>query len=144
LAERPRDLAGAGSVVAVTEPDDMDERVTALENSVSEFGARVSRAEEDARAARTLAGGADRDVGELGGEFRAFRDQNNRVLSAMRADLTDGFAAVRAEFVAVRAEMRQGFTEMRGLLDAQAAFSRQLADLLGVLIRQQGGDRPER
>jgi len=120
----------------VAEPGDIAERVTALENTVSELRARVSRAENDAAAARTLAGGADRDVGELGGEFRAFRDQNNRVLSAMRADLTDGFAAVRGE-------MRQGFTDMRGLLDAQAAFSRQLADLLGVLIRQRGGDRPE-
>jgi hypothetical protein len=117
---------------------------------MDELRARLRRAEEDAAAARILAGGADRDVGELGREFREFRDQNNRVLSAMRADLSEGFAGVRAEFAAVRAEsagvrgeMRQGFTEMRGVLDAQAAFTRRLADLLEVLIRQEGGDRPE-
>ena len=58
--------------------------------------ARLRRAEEDATAARILAGGADRDMGEFRGEFRefrgemrGFRDQNNRVLSAMREDLTD-------------------------------------------------------
>ena len=111
---------------------------------MDELRARLRRAEQDAAAARILSGGADRDVGEPGREFREFRDQNNRVLSAMRADMTDGFAAVRTEFASVRAEMDQGFSEMRGLLDAQAVFSRQLADLLGVLIRQQGGDRPEK
>ena len=123
----------------MTEPDGRDE-----------LRARLRRAEDDARAARFLAGGADRDTAELraeGREFhadmRSFRDQNNRMLSAMREDLTDMRRTMDEGLMDVSTEMRQGFTGMRGLLDAQAAFSRQLADLLGVLIRQQGGDRPE-
>jgi capsule polysaccharide export protein KpsE/RkpR len=139
-----------GSLPLVTEPDDHEERIAALEADAAAMRSRLSRAEQDAAAARVLAGGADRDVGDLGGEFRefrsemrGFRDQNNRVLSAMRADLTDGFTAARAELATVRAEMHQGFTEVRGLLDAQAAFSRQLADMLGVLVRREGGGRPE-
>jgi gamma-glutamylcysteine synthetase len=127
----------------VTEPEECDERLTALEADVAALQSRLGRAEQDAAAARYLAGGADRDVGGLGREFRQFRDQNNRVLSAMRADLADIRTEMRTDFADVRAEMRQGFTEMRGLLGGQAAFSRQLADMLGVLIRQQGADRPE-
>ena len=62
----------------------------------NELRARQRRAEDDARAARFLAGGADRDTAELRAEvrevraeMRGVRDQNNRVLSAMREDLTD-------------------------------------------------------
>ena len=62
----------------------------------NELRARQRRAEDDARAARFLAGGADRDTAELRAEvrefraeMRGFRDQNNRVLSSMREDLTD-------------------------------------------------------
>ena len=80
---------------------------------------------------------------EFRADMRSFRDQNNRMLSAMREDLTDMRRTMDEGLMDVSTEMRQGFTGMRGLLDAQAAFSRQLADLLGVLIRQQGGDRPE-
>ena len=74
---------------------------------MDELCARLRRVEKDAAAARILAGGADRDVGEIRTELRelrsemrsefvdvragmrSFRDQNNRVLSAMREDLTD-------------------------------------------------------
>ena len=55
---------------------------------MDELRARLRRAEHDAAAARILAGGADRDVGEIRTELRGFRDQNNRVLNAMREDLT--------------------------------------------------------
>ena len=68
---------------------------------MDELRARLRRVEQDAAAARILAGGADRDVGELGREFREFRDQNNRVLNAMREDLTD-----------LRGEMRRGFASV--------------------------------
>jgi hypothetical protein len=98
----------------VTEPEDRDERITALEADVAALRSRL--------------GGADRDVSDLRGEFREFRDQNNRVLSAMRADLTDGFTEMRAE-------MRKGF--------ATAAVGQQrIVDLLDVVMRQLN-DRPE-
>jgi predicted nucleic acid-binding Zn-ribbon protein len=92
----------------MTEPGSGDERISALEADVAALRSRLSRAEQDAAAARILAGGADRDVGEVRHEFREFRDQNNRVLSAMREDLTDlrahvdrGFEQVDRNFLAV-------------------------------------------
>ena len=108
----------------MTEPGDRDERINALEADVAALRARLGRAEQDAAAARVLAGGADRDVGDLGVEFRSFRDQNNRVLSVMRADITDGFA-----------EMRRGFA-------TAAATQQRIVELLDVAIRQRN-DRPE-
>ena len=129
-----------GNLRVVTEPEGIDE-----------LRARLRRAEEDAAAARILAGGADRDVAEIRGEvrelrsdmrsefaevraeLRGFRDQNNRVLNAMRADLTD-----------MRAHMNEGFAEIRGLLDGQAGWNQRLADMLGVLIRRQGDNSTDR
>ena len=129
-----------GSLRDVTEPEDRDERIDALEADVAALRSRLSRAEQDAAAARILAGGADRDVGDLRGEFREFRDQNNRVLSAMRADMTDGFAEMRRGF----RQVDDRFTEIRGLLDGQAAWNQNLADMLGVLIRQRRDDPTDR
>jgi len=121
--------------------DDLDRRVGALEGTVQDLTLRVRRSEQDAAAARVLAGGADRDVGELRGEMREFRtevraefadvraeaaefrSQNNRVLSAMRADITD-----------LREHVDRGFLEIRGRLDATAAGQQTIVDLLGTLI----------
>jgi len=102
---------------------------------MDELRARLRRAEEDAAAARILAGGADRDVGELGREFREFRDQNNRVLSAMRADIVDLGTEMRTEFADVRADMRRGFA-------TAAAGQQRIVELLDVVMRQLN-DRPE-
>jgi chromosome segregation ATPase len=99
----------------VTEPGGGDERIAALEADVAGLRARLERAEQDAAAARILAGGADREVAEIRGdvrdlrsEFREYRGQNNRVLNAMRADLADlrehvdrGFARVDERFARV-------------------------------------------
>ena len=74
---------------------------------MDELRARLRRVEQDAAAARILAGGADRDVGELGREFREFRDQNNRVLNAMREDLTDLRGEVRRGFASVSERFEQ-------------------------------------
>src|SRR3954453_448241 len=81
---------------------------------MDELRARPRQVEQDAAAVRILAGGADRDVGELGREFREFRDQNNRMLNAMRADLTDlrdetrrGFASISARFEQVDRKLEQ-------------------------------------
>jgi hypothetical protein len=49
------------------------------------------------------------------GEIREFRDQNTRVLNAMRQDLTD-----------LRSRVDTGFTEVRGRLDATAAGLQQI------------------
>ena len=91
-------------------------RIAALEARVSELGQRVRRSEQDAAAARVLAGGADRDVTEMSAEIWGFREQSTRVLNAMREDLTD----LRSQVDNGLAEMRNGFTEMRGKLEAAA------------------------
>ena len=90
---------------------------------MSELDGRVRRSEQDAAAARVLAGGADRDVTEMTAEIRGFRDQNTRVLNAMREDLTD-----------LRSRVDDGFTEIRGRLDAAAAGQQQIVGLLNTLI----------
>jgi hypothetical protein len=134
----PNRATDLGSLRYMAEPDDSEERISALEADAAALRARLGRAEQDAAAARILAGGADRDVADLGGELRefraevrGFRDQNNHLLSAMREDLTD-----------LRRHVDEGFAGMRGLLDGQAAWNRQIADMLGVLIRRQDDDQP--
>ena len=104
----------------------------------------VSRhSEQDAATARVLTGGADRDVAEMRGEIREFREQNTRVLNAMREDLTDlrsriddGFARIDGQF----ARVDDGFAEMRGKLDGTAAGIQQVAGLLNTLIAQRGDE----
>lgn len=138
----------------MTGPGDRDERMDALE-------ARVRRVEQDANAARVLAGGADRDVADLGrevrefrAEFRGFRDRNNRVLNAMRADLTDLRSHVDEQFARVDerfgrvdeqfAQVDRNFVGIRGVLDAQAAGQQQIIALLEAVARGEGGDGPRR
>lgn len=127
--------------------DDLQRGVSALEGEVRALGERVRHSEQDAAAARVLAGGADRDVAEIRGDIREFRDQNNRLLSAMRADLTD----LRGEFVRENQELRAdmhtlrehvdgGFASVCGALDATAAGQHEIAEMLSRLIDEQ--DRP--
>lgn len=108
-------------------PEDLERRVSALEDQVRDLAERVRSSEQDAAAARVLAGGADRDVAEIRGEIREFRDQNARVLNAMREDLGG-----------LREQMQSGFAEVRGALDATAAGQQQVAALLTRMIDQGG------
>jgi hypothetical protein len=126
---------------------DLEARVVALETHVRELAERVRHSEQDAAAARVLAGGADRDVAEIRGEIREFREQNTRVLNAMREDLIDlrqrvetGFARVDNGF----AQVDNGFIEMRGKLDGAAAGHQQIVTLLTTLLGQQGDQGGQR
>ena len=103
-----------GNLRNMAESDDSEERISALEADAAALRARLGR-----------------ELREFRAEVRGFRDQNNHVLSAMREDLTD-----------LRRHVDEGFAGMRGLLDGQAAWNRQIADMLGVLIRRQGDDKP--
>jgi hypothetical protein len=119
------------------QPPDLEARVTALETQVHDLDERVRHSEHDAAAARVLAGGADRDVSEMRREIRDFREQNTRVLNAMREDLADFRSAVDERFAGVDARFAsvdQGFAEMRGKLDAAAAGQQQIAGMLSTLI----------
>jgi hypothetical protein len=119
--------------------------VTELEGEVRDLSQRVRVTEQDAAAARVLAGGADRDVTEVRTEMRAFRQATTASFNAMREDLTslrehvdNGFAEIHGRLdVADR-----GFAEIRGRLDGQAAGQQRIVDMLTVLIDREGG-RPE-
>jgi chromosome segregation ATPase len=110
----------------MAQPDDLEARVSALETEVRQLADRVRHSEQDAAAARVLAGGADRDVAEIRGEIRDFRQAATSSFNATREDLTD-----------LRSDMQQGFTEMRGKLDATAAGQQKIVNLLNTLITQQ-------
>ena len=128
--------------------DDLEARVTALETQVAELTARVHHSEQDAAAARVLAGGADRDVNEIRAEIREFRQATISSFNAMREDFTDfrnemysfrnevnnRFAEVNNRFAAVDI----GFAEMRGKFDAAAAGQQQIVSLLNTLIAREG------
>lgn len=119
---------------------DLEARVATLETHVRELAERVRHSEQDAAAARVLAGGADRDVAEIRGEIREFREQNTRVLNAMREDLIDVRQWVETGF----ARVDNGFTEMRGKLDGAAAGQQQIVTLLTTLIGQRGDQGGQR
>jgi len=106
-------------------------RVAALKARVSELEKRVRRSEQDAAAARVLAGGGSRrdrdecgDPGIPGTEHaRAQRD----------ARVSDG-PAVAGRWRACR--MRRGFTGMRDKLDAAAAGQQQIVGLLNTVMNR--------
>ena len=118
----------------MAEPSDLEARVVKLETQVGDLTQRVRRSEHDAAAAHVLAGGADRDVAEIRSEIRDFREQNTRVLNAMREDLTD----LRHNMTDLRQQTDNGFIEMRGKLDATVAGQQQIMDLLTTLVDRPG------
>jgi hypothetical protein len=118
----------------MAQPSDLEARVAALETQVREPEERMRHSEQDAAAAKILAGGADRDVEQIRGEIRDFRQATTSSFNAMREDLTDLRTRVNDGF----AQVDRGFAEMRGRLDATAAGLDQITSLLNTLIGQQG------
>lgn len=103
--------------------DDLEPRVNALEDEVREIRARLKSTEQDAAAARVLAGAADRDVGEMRAEIRDFRRATVASFNAMRDDLND-----------LRAEMHSRFAEVHSKFDVTAAGQQQIVGMLQTLI----------
>ena len=95
---------------------DLEPRVSALEGEVREIRARLKSSEQDAAAARVLAGAADRDVGGIRSDLRDFRNATTSSFNALREDLVD-----------LRAEMRSKF-------DLTAVGQQQIAGMLQTLI----------
>src|SRR5574337_1098937 len=108
----------------------LEGRVDALEARVEELAERLQQTKQDATAARVLAGGADRDVEQVRGEVRDFRQATVASFNAMRDDLTD-----------LRTQMNSGFTEMRGRLDVTAAGLTQIVNLLSRRTGERGDER---
>lgn len=93
---------------------------------MEDINRRLRAAEQDAAAARVLAGAADRDVTEIRAEIRDFRNAT-----------TAGFNALREDFGDLRTRVDRGFAEVRGKLDATAGGQQQIADLIQRLIDEQ-------
>lgn len=115
-------------------PDELEVRVAALETQVRELVDRARHTEQDAAAARVLAGGADRDVTNLGIKV----DANRQAINALGEQTRERFDAVDRRFDALEGKVDNGFTEIRGKLDATAAGQQQIVGLLNTLIGQQG------
>ena len=106
------------------------------QDDLSEISRRLRAAEQDAAAARVLAGAADRDVTEI----RDFRNATAASFNALRQDFVDLRGHVDRRFEQVDRGFEQvdrGFTEMRGKLDATAAGQQRIAGLIQSLIDQQ-------
>lgn len=123
------------------ESGDLEPRVEALENQVRDLTAKVQMSQQDAAAARVLAGAADRDVSEFRAEIRDFRNATTASFNAMRHDFVD----LRQDFVDLREhvdrrfeQVDQGFAEMRGRFDATAAGQQRIVDLLNSIITERG------
>lgn len=112
------------------EGGELEPRVSALEGEIRDIRARLRMTEQDAAAARILAGAADRDVGEIRSELRDFRQATVRSFNAMREDMNDLRAEMRSGFD----EMRSGFGEMRSKFDLTAAGQRHILGILQTLI----------
>jgi chromosome segregation ATPase len=146
LRNRTIGVTWAGTLLTMSQPSDLEARVTALESRVEELTGRVHRSERDAAAARVLAGGADRDVEQIRGEIRDFKQATTASFNAMREDVNDlrsqmntGFAEIRNGVARGFAEVDRGFIEIRGRLDATAAGIEQIATMLGRGERRPDG-----
>ena len=112
------------------EGGELEPRVSALEGEVREIRARLKVTEQDAAAARVLAGAADRDVGEMRAEIRDFRRATVASFNAMRDDLND----LRAEMHSRFAEVHSRFAEVHSKFDVTAAGQQQIVGMLQTLI----------
>lgn len=121
------------------ESGDLEPRVEAPENQVRDLTAKVQVTQQDAAAARVLAGAADRDVSEIRGELRDFRNATTASFNALRQDFVD----LRQDFTDLREhvdrkfeQVDQGFMDMRGRFDAAAAGQQQIVDMLTTIMRE--------
>lgn len=106
-------------VTAVTDPNDLERRVDSPEAEVARLREQMSVAATDAGAARVLAAGADRDVGEVRAELRA----HTQALNALRETQLDQgreIAALRDEQQAGFAKVNAGMTAIHNLLERLA------------------------
>lgn len=110
--------------------DELEGRVSALEEQVRDLKSRVGSTERDAAAARILAGGADRDVSGIRTEIRDFKQATMASFNAMREDLLELRGHVDGRFD----QTDRGFAEMRGRFDATAAGQQQIVELIQTVI----------
>ena len=94
----------------MTDPGDVERRISALEAEVSRIQDELDRARQDAAAARVLATGADRDVSDVRSRLRAQRG----LLQALRdTQVEHGDRLDRLERRMTAVELRLGALEDR-------------------------------
>jgi hypothetical protein len=116
------------------ESESLEDRVTTLETQVHELAERVRASEQDAAAARVLAGAADRDVTTFRCEVRGFRQATVANLNALHEDMSD----LRTEMNRRFDQADNGFIEIRGKLDAAATGQQRIVELIEGLSGDQG------
>lgn len=122
--------------------EDMERRVSRLEEQLDDrtgLPADIRLAREDARAARHLAAGSDRDVADLHTEVRDFRYATTHSFNAMREDLRDlkvDVDGLRGEVDGLRGEMNARFEIVEGALCLQGEGQRQIVGMLNMLIER--------
>ena len=111
----------------VTNPSDLEARLSALE-------ARVEEVAADAAAARHLAAARDRDLADLGIKV----DANRSAISALGVQTAGRFDQLETRFDHLDDEMRTGFIDVRGRLDQTAGGQQQIIDMLTTIASGQG------
>jgi len=114
--------------------EELEPRVAALEDEVSDLRSRVSSAEQDAAAARVLAGGADHDMHEVHERTRQFQRATSASLNAIRKDVRDLQRHARA--------VDARFDAVDGALGVAAAGQQQIVEMLTVLIDRENESGP--
>lgn len=105
--------------------DDIETRLASLEREVSQLREQVALSDADAVAARVLAAGADRDVGEVRAEQRA----HTRALDALRQSQLGQGQEIRQ----LDRKMRELGREMRA---CSATVSTGMAQLTALLTQR--------
>ena len=79
------------------------------------------------------------DVSGLQNEFSTFHEETRAEFVALRNDMDDGFAAVSKEFVAVRKEVHDGFAAVRKEMnDGFVAVRKEMDDGLAAVRKDMG------
>ena len=118
--------------------ENLEPRVSALENQVRDLTGRVRGSEHDAAAARVLAGAADRDVSDSAANSAISAVPPRQVsMPSGRTSSTSGRTSPTFGGM-----FDQGFTEMRGKFDAAAAGQQQIVELIQTVINDQGRRGP--
>ena len=77
------------------------------------------------------------DVSGLQNEFSTFHEETRAEFVALRNDMDDGFAAVSKEFVAVRKEVHDGFAAVRKEMDdGLAAVRKDMGDGFATIRKE--------
>lgn len=124
---------------------ELEPRVTALEGQVRDLKGRVQASEQDAAAARVLAGAADRDVGEIRAEMRDLRRATVGSINALREDIVDlrtyadrRFSGVAAQLDEIVGKFNDMSAETTAKFGIVAAGQQQIVGMLETLIDRRG------